>query len=285
MCLVWSLKLKGRGVKTGVVLALLLLAGHNSKAPAQSAGTFTATGPMSVSRVGHTATLLPNGSVLIAGGSSGGAFLASAEIYHPSTRTFSVTASMNTARKGHTATLLADGKVLIAGGTGYGSGSFSASAELYDPTTGTFTATGDMSAAQFWHNATLLANGKVLIARGLGFASTPGEIFAAKPEVYDPWSGTFATTGPYAGNTYCDFCATAAPLLPDGNVMIIGGSEVQLYDHVTGTFSTTESATLCCHVTASLLTNGKVLLAGGEGDGVGNMSTPKYSIPPDACSP
>src|SRR5207253_3216452 len=106
-------------------------------------GTFTATGDMIAVQNGHTATLLPNGKVLIAGGESAlnnsGSALATAELYDPSVGTFSATGYMTRARAGHTATLLNSGQVLIAGGSA-GRGNM-ASAELYDPSTGTFSST------------------------------------------------------------------------------------------------------------------------------------------------
>lgn len=88
-----------------------------------STGKFSPTGPMTVARVYHTATLLANGRVLIAGGCTGldCATLASAELCDPSTGTFSATGSMTVARSNHTATLLPDGRVLIAE-TGSGGG-------------------------------------------------------------------------------------------------------------------------------------------------------------------
>ena len=82
-----------------------------------AAGTFSRTGSMVFSRVGHTATLLKDGTVLIAGGENEAGPLASAKIFDPSTKTFRATAgSMRNSRVGHTATLLNDGTVLIAGG-------------------------------------------------------------------------------------------------------------------------------------------------------------------------
>jgi len=100
----------------------------------QSSGTFTAIGSMTSPRSDHTATLLLNGQVLIAGGTTGWPFLdlSSAELYDSTTQTFTLTGSMITPRAGHTATLLPDGRVLIAGGN---SDSSAPGAELYDPPT------------------------------------------------------------------------------------------------------------------------------------------------------
>jgi hypothetical protein len=88
-----------------------------------STRSFTATGGMKIGRGGHTATLLQNGKVLVAGGGDqggsgggGGTATNTAELYDPATGVFSSTRSMTTPRFGHTATLLANGKVLIAGG-------------------------------------------------------------------------------------------------------------------------------------------------------------------------
>src|SRR5437588_9991470 len=102
---------------------------------AELLGHFEPTGDMIRARSGHTATLLNDGRVLIAGGSGD----RTAELYDPSTRTFTRTEDMTADRRGHSATLLADGRVLIAGGS-----RFSTSAEIYDPATQTFTATGEM---------------------------------------------------------------------------------------------------------------------------------------------
>ncbi len=127
-------------------------------------GAFTATSSMTTVRVVHTATLLPNGQVLIDGGQDNNSnSLSSAEMYTYATGTFTATGSMTTARQWHTATLLPNGMMLIAGGY---NGSYLSSAELYNPATGTFTATGSMTTARYYHTATLLPNGLVLIAGG-----------------------------------------------------------------------------------------------------------------------
>src|SRR6266404_627112 len=122
---------------------------HIPTVMAQSAGGFTPAGNMTTTRSGHTATLLQNGKVLIAGGAG-----VSAEFYDPDSGAFTITGDMTRPRHGHTAVLLPSGKVLIAGGAG-------ASAELYDPNRGTFSATGDMVQVRVAHTATLLGNGKV----------------------------------------------------------------------------------------------------------------------------
>ena len=128
---------------------------------------FSPTGSMTAARMFHTATLLSDGRVLIAGGSSDGSTgLASAELYDPKTGTFSATDSMTTARAGHTATLLPNGQVLIAGGDDTTAGEEFASPELYDRTTGRFSPAGSMTTARSFHTATSLSDGRVLIAGG-----------------------------------------------------------------------------------------------------------------------
>jgi hypothetical protein len=132
-------------------------------------GVFVPTGSMTVARTVHTATLLGNGKVLIAGGGCANGILATAELYDPATGTFAVTGSMTVPRTNHTATLLPNGQVLIAGGENVTVGAPAvpfASAELYDPATGTFTATGTMTVPRVSFTTTLLPNGKVLIEGG-----------------------------------------------------------------------------------------------------------------------
>src|SRR6266446_5141055 len=133
----------------------------NSDEPASV--TWTATGSLNTARYFHTATLLPDGKVLVAGGWDGFNPFTSAERYDPSSGMWRTTGSLHIARELHTATLLPNGMVLVAGGRD-SSGQPLDSAELYDPASGTWTDTGSLNTARFIHTASLLSNGLVLVA-------------------------------------------------------------------------------------------------------------------------
>ncbi len=143
-------------------------AGYSSLSSAEvydpDAGTWTTIDSMSFARQYHTATLLPDGRVLVAGGGDVGYFISSAEIYDPATGTWSATGTLGTARGIHTATLLPDGKVLAAAGNHNTLNAPTivalSSAELYDPATGIWTASGSLNAARSTHTATLLLAGR-----------------------------------------------------------------------------------------------------------------------------
>jgi hypothetical protein len=146
----------------------------------QSTGGFTPTGSMHpgsyTGRCAHTATLLPNGTVLVAGGYADDTTIANAELYDPNAGVFAATGSLTAARRSHTATLLPSGMMLVAGG--YASGAILASAESYDPGIGRFVADGSMTETRWLHTATLLPSGTVLIAGGwdLGGAAASAEL-------------------------------------------------------------------------------------------------------------
>ena len=239
------------------------MAGSGSRLLAQSPGKFTATGNLTTERAWHTATLLTNGKVLVAGGLTN-FILASAELYDPSTGTFTATGSMTTARWDHTATPLPDGKVLIAGGfkldSTVGNSAFGvlASAELYDPSTGIFTAIGMMTKPRAWHTATLLANGTVLIAGGQYDGFNAG----SSAELYDPVTGRFMPTG----NMTVARGGHIATLLPNGKVLIVPAADgsslsAEIYDPETGVFSATDwKDDFEIASSVNQLPNGKVLV-------------------------
>jgi hypothetical protein len=233
---------------------------------------FTPAGSMHSGRSGHTATLLKDGRVLIAGGGDG-----TAELFDPASGAFSLTGPPVMGRLNATATLLADGKVLVAGGLGLTAGPDGflptlSNAEVFDPATGTFSATGSMTQARWRHTATLLSDGRVLVAGGYfdHICTT------ASAELFDPGTGTFSS----AGIMLTERVQHTATLLKSGEVLMAGGSNgcapdssddppwdplfVELFEPGLGNFQAGSdmSTTRIGHAAIHLLDD-KVLILGG----------------------
>ena len=149
---------------------------------------WTATGSMATARYIHTATLLTNGKVLVAGGITTGYATATAELYDPAAGAWTTTGSLVAARYDHYATLLSNGKVLVAGGVG-SDGTDLNSAEVYDPATGVWTATSSMASARYQHTATLPPNGMVY-----GVLSALVALGTMNGEVLSIWMGPKVAT-------------------------------------------------------------------------------------------
>ena len=254
-----------RSLATVVAVLLVLL---SLVTPAGATGGWSSTGSMAVARYLHTATLLADGHVLVAGGTgSDEQATASTEVYDPTTGAWSSGGSMTVAREDHTATLLANGMVLVVGGVHGLPRTVEASAELYDPSTGVWSSTGSMASPRVKHTATLLPGGKVLVTGG---ADAEAAVAATSAELYDPatgqWSDTASMAVPRSDHT--------ATLLPSGKVLVAGGggagpatqaASAELYDPATGAWSRTGDLVGGRELhTATLLPNGQVLVAGGS---------------------
>ena len=254
-------------------VGIFVLPRTSRTASADAAGRIVRIGDMAVPRFDHTATLLPNGKILIAGGMSGnGIFLASAELYDPSSGRFVAIGKMNETRGyGSTATLLPNGKVLITGGRG--NSSCTQSAELYDPSKNTFTLTGSMNAPRCSAIAVLLQNGLLLVVGG--DESLDDRDPTASAELYDPSTGRFSVTG--SMRTPRDYFAGV--VMRDGRVLVAGGSSegqhpntkvessAEVYDPRAGRFSLTGNMTTPRDkFGAALLPNGEVFIVGGQAD-------------------
>lgn len=234
----------------------------------------TGLGSIAEARTEHTATLLPNGMVLVAGGISAAGILASAELYDPATGTWGLTGPLNTARYDHTATLLTDGRVLVAGGDSAGSIS---SAELYDPTTGMWSPATSLGCARKNHTATLLMDGNVLFVGG-----DVNDVPLSSVELYDP-------TGPGSCSSSTSLTTArnfhTATLLTNGMLLVAGGlnggsiSSVELFNPSSGVWSPLASmGTARRKHTSTLMPDGSIFVAGGIDAGGGTLaSTERYT--------
>lgn len=242
-------------------------------------GTWSTTGSLTNARYDHTATLLKDGTVLVA---SGRATLVlslrltyTAEIYHPATGAWTSTRSLGNAREGHTASTLPDGRVLVAGGAGIYGESLS-STEIYDPATGEWSFAARSSQARSFAFATTLASGEILVAGG--------EIVIGQPlrsaEIYDPSVGAWHPTGDLGQPR----TRAAGASLRRGEVILAGGTDAgrtaELFDPTNGTWTATAPmvAARADH-TVTLLTTGKLLAVGGTAAASAELYTPQTNPP------
>jgi Galactose oxidase, central domain/Kelch motif len=221
-------------------------------------GKWAVTGSMSMGRTAFTATLLPNGEVLVAGGTGFTAnCFATAELYDPSTGQWTVTGSMTQPRCLHMATLLPSGEVLVAGG--YNSTNTWATAELYNPSTGVWQTTGSLNVART-RAAAQLENGQVLVAGGYNTFNNV-TTYLASAELYNPstaqWSLTASMQSPNSS-------PTTPVLLTNGDVLI--ANEAQFYNPGFASWTSTGpfpfSKFAGPPAVASLLNTGNVLGSG-----------------------
>lgn len=275
--------MKGTVAVGTLVIAAVVLGRGAGGPPAESQGQLVAAAPMSADRAAHTATELPDGRILIAGGFTDAGSARGAERFDPGVGRFAPLPPMVTTRHSHTATALPDGRVLIAGG--YGEGGTLATAELFDPATNSFLPTGPLLGARASHVAVLLADGKVLVAGGLG----PNWTFLSSAELYDPATGQFAP----AGDMTVPRESHVAVPLQDGRVLIAGGhngqrrnltllTSAEVYDPATAGFRAVGSMGVRRHKhDAILLPDGLVLITGGsdERDDRGVYRTTEFFDP------
>lgn len=244
-------------------------------------GEWREVGPMGEARRGHQAAVLDDGRVLVAGGLADGVPLASAEIYDAADESWSPVAPMAFARLGHSLTVLNDGRVLVAGGsTGNAEGAATGSqtiradvsAELFDPATQTWSAAGSLASPRFEHTATRLSDGRVVVVGGLGPVGEDGATGPlATTEIYDPATDAFVRSTDLAEGR----ANHAAVLLGDNGVLVSGGvggdagdlslATAEIFDARAGSWTTTSpmGGARTGH-TATLLEDGRVLVAGGE---------------------
>jgi hypothetical protein len=230
------------------------------------ARVFRAAASLSEARCGHSATLLPNGKVLIAGGFNQRGILSSAELYDPSSDSFSAAGHTTVARGSFTATLLTDGRVLFVGG---GARTPINDAEIYDPATNQFTKTGSLLRARLGHTATLLQDGRVLILGGL----VGRDDVTRSAEIFDPIRGGFTSAGEINMPRY----KHATILLEDGRVLVVGGADARDWrgQHMSAEIfdARTNSSSRVSDLNAkrfklpdalATLTGGRILIGGGS---------------------
>jgi len=258
-----STLLKNQVMKSILAALLLLTTAAATFAPGKKG--LLSIMPLHEKRAAHSATVLPDGRVLIVGGFRKGPdrhsqlYTATTEIFDPATYHFTYSGSLHTARCGQTSTLLPGGKeILITGGNN--DRSHLASAELYDIASGKWTSLPDMHAGREGHQAILLNNGKVLIIGGTDDARDAVEL-------YNPATRQFEKGAPAPVN-----CSGTALTLADGRILVAGGSDghgpvrsAMTYDPKSGRFTQVGELSVVRYKTAAaLLPDGRAILIGGS---------------------
>ena len=224
--------------------------------------------PMDAGRANHTATVLQDGTVLVAGAANGSPsgflYLSSASRYDPTSNTWSPAGAMAEARGMHTATLLPDGTVLVAGGR---ANPPTSGVERYHPVSNGWSAAASLSTPRREHTATLLSNGKILVTGGASATGSPTPVLGVESaEIYDPATDAWAPASPMSVGRWNH----TATLLPDGRVLVVGGEPwgtrlAELYSPATDTWAPAGQPNVerSCHA-ATLLPDGRVLVVGGD---------------------
>jgi hypothetical protein len=256
----------GRGVtatllRTGNVLVAGGSTGCDSPCYTASAelynpetGKFAPTGKMTVPRAEARAAMLRTGDVLFVGGAAltdGNSFV-TAELYHQSTGTFTSIGATHLSDATQIV-VLNGGNALVVGNSG---------TDVYDPSTKRFTSAGAMTVPRSKFGGALLPDGRVLIAGGQ--AGGPMGTRVTTTQIYDPAEGRFAS-GPVLNKERFKL-SKAVVALKDGRVLIAGAADQpEVYDSDLGVFVPVEGAKLdgFCFSTATLLNDGRVLLASG----------------------
>jgi len=222
--------------------------------------------PMSAPRASHSATLLADGSVLIAGGcvtDGCDAKTTTTERYDPRRAAFVPSGSMTDRRSSHAAVRLADGRVLITGGWTHNG--VTATAEVYDPANSRFSPAGAMVAPRSDHATVTLPDGRVLLIGG----ERATQIALASVEAYDPRDGRFREVGALT----VPRLSHAAKLLPDGRVLVVGGrsgrgqvlASAEIFDPANGRSTPTGSMRAPRHkFGATALLDGRLIVVGGS---------------------
>lgn len=233
-------------------------------------GTFITPTNMVTGRYSSTATLLPNGNVLVTGGWNGLSELRSAEIYNVTSNAWAATGNMGSVQSEHTAVLLpSTGRVLVLGDN-------APAAQLFNPANGTFTTTASPAVPRNWGTATVLSDNRVLYAAGLA-----NDIAQNVVEIFDPATSTWTRTGSLIQPRVW----TTATRLSDGRVLVTGGTtytfevtgverRAELFNPTWGTWSPMPAlATGRYGHTAERLSSGRVLVTGGVPQVIASTAT------------